>query len=470
MTEPSPVVTRFAPSPTGFLHIGGARTALFNQLYARHTGGRFLMRIEDTDRARSTPEAVAAIFEGLKWLGVEPEGEVIHQYARADRHREVAEELLASGGAYRCYMTPEELEAERELARAEGRAIRSPWRDAAPEDAPEGAPFVVRFKAPRVGDTVVDDLVQGEVRFANKELDDLVLLRSDGAPTYNLAVVVDDHDMGVTHVIRGDDHLNNAARQTLIYQAMGWPLPAFAHVSLIHGPDGAKLSKRHGAQAVGDFADMGYLPEALRNYLARLGWGHGDAEIFSDEQAAAWFDIKDVGRAPARLDWDKLNFVNAHWLREADDARLANLAAEVLRKRGETVQDADLARLTAAMPFLKPRAKTIVELADQAEFLTARRPLQLDDKAKAMLTEETAGRLQRLAAALEDVTEWNDPALEALLKAFAEAEGVGLGKIGPSLRQCLTAGRPAPDLSKTLAALGRDESLGRIHDALSQRT
>jgi glutamyl-tRNA synthetase len=469
MTDRSAVVTRFAPSPTGFLHIGGARTALFNQLYARHTGGRFLLRVEDTDRARSTPEAVQAIFDGLKWLGIEPEGEPVFQFARSDRHREMVAELLARGGAYRCYMTPAELEAERELARSEGRAIRSPWRDRAP-DAGTNAPHVVRFKAPRDGETVVDDLVQGPVRFANRELDDLVLLRTDGAPTYNLAVVVDDHDMGVTHVIRGDDHLNNAARQSLIYEALGWTRPAFAHVPLIHGPDGAKLSKRHGAQSVVEFAEMGYLPEALRNYLARLGWGHGDAETFGDEEAAAWFDIADVGRAPARLDWDKLNFVNAHWLRQADDGRLAALTAEALERRGEPPTPTDRERILAAMPFLKPRAKTVLELADQAGFLTARRPLALDDKARALLATEAGPRLERLAAVLAALDRWDDPALEEALKAFAESEAVGLGKIGPGLRASLTGGRPAPDLSKTLAALGREESLGRLNDALSQRT
>ncbi|OYX31284.1 MAG: glutamate--tRNA ligase [Caulobacterales bacterium 32-69-10] len=469
MPDQSAVVTRFAPSPTGFLHIGGARTALFNLLYARHTGGKFLLRIEDTDRARSTEAAVAAIFEGLTWLGVEHDGEVVFQHTRADRHREAVAQLLSAGHAYRDYMTPDELEAEREAARAEGRAVRSPWRD---QDPPAGSnlPHVIRFKGPKEADTVIDDLVQGPVRFANKDLDDLVLLRSDGAPTYNLAVVVDDHDMGVTHVIRGDDHLNNAPRQALIYQALGWDLPAFAHIPLIHGPDGAKLSKRHGAQAVGDFAAQGYLPEAMRNYLTRLGWGHGDDEIFSDEQAAAWFDIRDVGRAPARLDWDKLASVNAHYIREADDARLAALTADAHRARGEALTDADLARLEAAMPFMKTRAKTIPQLADETQFLTARRPLHLDDKARATLTDEAASRLQRLSEALAATTSWTDPDLDLLIKAFAGAEGVGLGKIGPNLRAALTAGRPSPDLSKTLAALGRDESLGRIHDALSQRT
>ena len=439
---------------------------MFNLLYARHTGGKFLLRIEDTDRARSTEEAVAAIFDGLNWLGIEPDAAPVFQHTRADRHREAVEALVASGGAYRCYMTAQELDAEREAARAEGRAIRSPWRD---RDGGSNLPFVVRFKGPKDGETMIQDLVQGPVRFANKELDDLVLLRTDGAPTYNLAVVVDDHDMGVTHVIRGDDHLNNAARQALIYEALGWARPAFAHIPLIHGPDGAKLSKRHGAQAVSEYADLGYLPEALRNYLTRLGWGHGDAEIFDDADAAHWFDIANVGRAPARLDWDKLNYVNAHWLRIADDVRLAGLTAEVLQKRGETLDGADLGRLVGAMEFLKPRAKTVVELADQAGFLIARRPLALDAKALGILTEEIRERLGRLGEILANATSWSDPDLEILIKAFADAEGVGLGKIGPGLRTALTAGRPSPDLSKTLVALGRDESLGRIKDALSQR-
>ena len=322
-----PVVTRFAPSPTGSLHIGGARTALFNWLYARHTGGTFLLRIEDTDRERSTDENVQIIFDGLNWLGVESDQPPVFQHARASRHAEAVQQLLDTGNAYRCYMTVEEVAAEREIARADGRAIRSPWRDRT--DYPE-QPYVIRFRGPLEGETLVGDLIKGPVRFANKELDDLILLRSDGNVTYNMAVVVDDHDMGVTHVIRGDDHLNNAARQSLIFQALGWDLPYFAHLPLIHGPDGAKLSKRHGAQAVGEFADMGYLPEGLRNYLARLGWGHGDDEVFSDEQAIAWFDVKDVVKAPARLDWAKLNHINNQHLRHADDRRLAALTRQAL--------------------------------------------------------------------------------------------------------------------------------------------
>jgi glutamyl-tRNA synthetase len=460
------VVTRFAPSPTGYLHIGGARTALFNFLFARHTGGTFLLRIEDTDRERSTDAAVRVILDGLAWLGLHADAEPVFQQARAERHREAAQALLAAGRAYRCFMSVEELEAERAKARAEGRAVRSPWRDCAP--AEDGRPFVVRFRSPDDGLTTIDDLVQGPVTFKNHELDDLVILRSDGAPTYNLAVVVDDHDMGVTHVIRGDDHLNNTARQALIYQAMDWPLPAFAHIPLIHGPDGAKLSKRHGAQAVGDFEVMGYLPEALRNYLARLGWSHGDAEIFTDAEAVAWFDIKDVNKGAARLDWDKLNFINAHYIREADAARLAGLIAEVHERREVALSHDARARLDGAADLLRDRGKTIVELADQTLFLVKARPLDLDAKTQGLLADdEAAQRLARLRAALEASTAWAPAELESLVKDFAESEGVGLGKIGPVLRGVLAGGAPAPDLGRTLSTLGRKEALGRIDDALS---
>jgi glutamyl-tRNA synthetase len=457
------VVTRFAPSPTGMLHIGGARTALFNKLYAKGRGGKFLLRIEDTDRARSTPEAVQAIYDGLSWLGLEADEPPVFQHARAERHRAVVHELLARGRAYRDYQPAEELEVERERAKTEGRTYRSPWREQNTPGDPH-RPHVIRFKGPLDGETVVDDLVQGVVRFPNAALDDLVLLRTDAAPTYNLAVVVDDHDMGVTHVIRGDDHLNNAARQSLIYQALGWTVPAFAHVPLIHGPDGAKLSKRHGAQAATDFAELGYLPEAVRNYLARLGWSHGDEEIFSDEQAAAWFDIADVNKSPARLDWDKLNHVNAHYLRAADDDRLTGLVAAALEARGEP---GDAARVRAALPYVKERAKTVLDLAAETAFARRRRPVPLDAKAQGLLTEESRGRLARLQLALAAEPSWNEPALAAALKSFAEAEGVGLGKIGPPLRAALTGGAPAPDLSKAMAALGREESLGRLDDALS---
>ena len=464
MPEPSDVVTRFAPSPTGSLHIGGGRTALFNWLYARHTGGKFLLRVEDTDRERSTPDAVKAIFDGLGWLGLDPDAPPVFQYARADRHRQAVEMLLERGRAYRCYMSVEELDIERTKARAEGRAIRSMWRDRDEDRA--NRPFVVRFKGPLEGETIVNDLVKGPVRFQNKELDDLVLLRSDGAPTYNLAVVVDDHDMGVTHVIRGDDHLNNAARQSLIYEALDLGKPAFAHIPLIHGPDGAKLSKRHGAQAVGEFADMGYLPEAMRNYLARLGWGHGDDEIFSDDQAIGWFDVADVVRAPARLDWAKLNHINGHYIRLADDNRLAALTADIQVGRGVSLQEDPLPRLQAVIPLVKEGAKTLLELADLTLFALKSRPLSLDPKTQGLLSEETIERLRRLVQVLEKVEAWTGPTLDAALKEFALAEGVGLGKFGPALRGVLSGGATAPDLASSLAALGREESLGRLKDAL----
>ncbi len=464
MTEP--VVTRFAPSPTGYLHIGGARTALFNRLYAKGRGGRFLLRIEDTDRERSTPEAVQAILDGLAWLGVTPDEPPVFQAARADRHREVAMQLLAQGRAYRDYASPEEGDAGREAARAEGRTYRSPWRDRR-DQAPADGPFAVRFLGPLEGEVVTPDLVQGEVRWRAAELDDLVLLRSDGSPTYNLAVVVDDHDMGVTHVIRGDDHLNNAARQSLIYDALGWTRPAFAHVPLIHGPDGAKLSKRHGAQATAEYAELGYLAEGMRNYLARLGWSHGDQEIFSDAEAEAWFDIADVGRSPARLDFDKLDFVNGCWLRQADDARLAALTAEAFARAGEPLTEEALGRLQTAVPQVKDRAKTVIELVEQTRFATRDRPIPLDGKARLSLNDETQARLSRLRERLVAEAGWAAEPLEALLKEFAEAEGVGFGKFAPAARAILTGGAVAPDLHRTLAAIGRDESLARFEDALS---
>ncbi|WP_300579373.1 glutamate--tRNA ligase [Phenylobacterium sp.] len=461
-----PVVTRIAPSPTGSMHIGTARTALFNWLYARRTGGKFLLRVEDTDRERSTEAAVGVIFEGLKWLGLEADEAPVFQAARADLHRAAVDELLARGEAYRDYMTPEELDAEREAARAEGRVVRSPWRDITPNDAPD-RPFVVRLKSPQTGETVVADKVKGDVRFQNKDLDDLILLRTDGSPTYNLAVVVDDHDMGVTHVIRGDDHLNNAARQTLIYRALGWEVPVWAHLPLIHGPDGAKLSKRHGAQAVSEFDSMGYLPEAMRNYLARLGWGHGDDEIFSDAQAISWFDIADVVSAPARLDWAKLNHINNHYIRQAEVSRLADLVTGIHESRDLRVP-ADLRPvLERAIPLVRDGAKTLLDLADSTVFVLARRPLDMPEKAAGLLTDETRARLGRLRDRLAATSAWDVPALEAEIRAFAESEGVGIGKFGAALRICLAGAASAPDLAGALTALGRDESLGRLDDALS---
>lgn len=469
MTSPSStIVTRFAPSPTGYLHIGGARTALFNWLYAKGRGGKFLIRVEDTDRERSTDDAVKAIFDGLSWLELFADEEPVFQFSRADRHREVVDVLLETGHAYRDFTSAEETGRLRDQAKAEKRAFESPWRDRQPTVDDLALPHVVRFRRPQSTTVTVDDAVQGAVSWSTNDLDDLVLLRSDGAPTYNLAVVVDDHDMGVTHVIRGDDHLNNAARQSLIYDALGWSRPTFAHIPLIHGPDGAKLSKRHGAQAVHEYADMGYLPEAIRNYLARLGWSHGDDELFSDAQALDWFDLGGIGKAPARLDFDKLAHVNAHWLRLGDDERLAKLALDVHLQRGRALAEDDEVRLQRAMPFVKERPKTVLELADQTEFVLKTRPLVLDEKASTLLTGETLERLDRLRDRLALFQSWDVFALEAELKGFAESESVGFGKIGPPVRAALTAGSASPDIAKTLAALGRDESLGRLDDALQQ--
>ncbi|GAA4766692.1 glutamate--tRNA ligase [Novosphingobium ginsenosidimutans] len=458
-TTGRPVVTRFAPSPTGYLHIGGARTALFNWLYARHHGGTYLLRIEDTDRARSTEPAIAAIFDGLEWLGLAGDEPATFQFARSDRHAEVAHQLLETGHAYRCYLTQEELQARREAAQAERRTFRidSEWRDADPASAPAGQPFVVRIKAPREGETVIDDEVQGRVTVSNAELDDFVLLRSDGTPTYMLAVVVDDHDMGVTHVIRGDDHLNNAFRQLAIIRAMGWPEPTYAHVPLIHGHDGAKLSKRHGALGVDAYRDeLGVLPEAMFNYLLRLGWGHGDEEIISRDQAVEWFDIAHVGKSPSRFDLAKLLNLNGHYLREADDERLAALVAQ--RMTGPI----DEALLARAMPVLKVRAKDLNELAANAAFLFAQRPLTIEDKAAALLTDEARGLLGQIKSRIAAQNDWTAESLEASLKAMAEELGLGLGKLAQPLRAALTGQTTSPGIFDVLVLLGRDESLARI--------
>jgi glutamyl-tRNA synthetase len=468
MTSPTPVVTRFAPSPTGDLHIGGARTALFNYLYAKGRNGKFLVRVEDTDRERSTDAAVKAIFDGLSWLELFADEEPVFQFSRADRHREVANELLATGHAYRDFLSADETAQLRDAAIAEGRQFVSPWRDREPTVDDLSKPHTIRFRRPLDTGVVVEDAVQGPVRWESSALDDLVILRSDGAPTYNLAVVVDDHDMGVTHVIRGDDHLNNAARQALIYDALGWTRPTFAHIPLIHGPDGKKLSKRHGATAVGEYSAQGYLPEAMRNYLARLGWGHGDNELFSDEQAREWFDLAGVGKAPARLDFDKLAHVNSHWIRLAEDDRLAKLTLDVHLSRGHDLGPDDEARLMRAMPFVKDRARTTLELADQTAFVLRPRPIAIDEKGLGLLAGEAGERIGRLRDRLALFASWDVFALEAELKAFAEDEGVGFGKIGPATRAALTGGAPSPDIAKTLAALGREIALGRLDDAMQQ--
>jgi len=457
-------VTRFAPSPTGFLHIGGARTALFNALFAKRHGGLFKLRIEDTDRARYSPEAVDAIRDGLAWLGLEWDGEPVSQHARAARHVEVVETLVSQGAAFRCYCTVEELETLREQAFKEGRAFRSPWRDGG-----DGAdlPYTVRFRAPD-SDVVIQDAVQGEVRWGAKEFDDLVLLRADGAPTYNLAVVVDDHDMGVTHVIRGDDHLTNAGRQSQIYAALGWDIPVFAHIPLIHGPDGKKLSKRHGALGVEAYRDMGYLPEGLRNYLLRLGWGHGDKELFTEEEMAALFDLDGLGKAPARLDFDKMAHINAWHMKQADDERLVELLWSRLAGREDLRTDETAKAWTsAAMGALKERASTLAELEDQVYFLLRPRPMDVTGKAAKALKDDALERLARLRGVLAETDDWSEDALGRTLQGFAEVEEVGFGKVGQPLRAAVTGGAPAPDMSFVLAVLGREEVLSRLDDVIT---
>jgi glutamyl-tRNA synthetase len=466
-----PVVTRFAPSPTGYLHIGGARTALFNWLFARHHNGIFRLRIEDTDRKRSTPEAIEAILDGLTWLGLGWDDEVVYQSSRMQRHAEVARRLLAEGKAYYCFCTPEELAEMREAARAAGRKklYDGRWRDRDPSEAPAGVPPVIRIKAPLDGETVIEDLVQGRVAVANEQLDDMVLLRADGTPTYMLSVVVDDHDMGVSHVIRGDDHLTNAFRQTQLFRAMGWPEPQFAHIPLIHGPDGAKLSKRHGALGIAAYRDMGYLPEALRNYLLRLGWSHGDDEIISTGQAIDWFDLDAVGRSPARLDFDKLDNLNGHYIREADDTRLVDLVEPFLADGVDTPLDGpDRARLANAMAGLKPRAKTLKDLAERAAFYVAKRPIPLTPKAEKLLTGAARARLGRLVARLNILPDWREAGLEETVRAFAEAEGVKLGRVAQPLRAALTGSDASPGIFEVMVVLGREESLDRIGDQASR--
>jgi glutamyl-tRNA synthetase len=505
---PSAPVVRFAPSPTGYLHIGGGRTALFNWLYARGRNGKFLLRIEDTDRERNNEQAVAAILDGLKWLGLDWDGDVVSQFSRADRHREVANALLARGAAYHCYSSPAEIEAAREKAKAEGRPqiFLSPWRDRDPKDASEGVKPVIRLKAPREGETVVNDHVQGCVIFPNKDLDDLIILRSDGNPTYNLAVVVDDHDMGITHVIRGADHLTNSGRQTQIYQGMGWTVPEFAHVPLIHGADGAKLSKRHGAQGIEEFRAMGYLPLALRNYLVRLGWSHGDDEIMSTEEVVRWFDIDDINKSAARLDFKKLDDLNGHYIRATPDNELIRhvegmlphldfkalaalpadpkapprpdiaLANEVLRQLPDIATGADLAnrfaaqgwdKFVRAIPSLKERSKTLAELIAGALFIVAERPLKLEDKAAKLLNAEGRASNADVLKILTRVEEgaWTAPALEAQIKSHAEANGLKLGSVAQPLRAALTGRAVSPPVFDVLEVLGREESLARLADA-----
>jgi glutamyl-tRNA synthetase len=493
MTASTGVVTRFAPSPTGYLHIGGARTALFNWLYAKHTGGKFLLRIEDTDRARSTEGAIAAILDGMKWLGLDWEGEPIYQFARAKRHAEVAHEMIERGLAFRCYVTQQELETRREEAEAArkafaeakkkqapaeeiarlqaetARVFRSPYRECDTPPSPD-APFVVRLRAPDEGETSILDQVQGAVTWANKDLDDMVLLRSDGTPTYMLAVVVDDHDMGISHIIRGDDHFTNAARQTQLYHAMGWHVPSFAHIPLIHGPDGAKLSKRHGALGVEAYRAMGYLPDAMRNYLARLGWSHGDDEIFSTAQAVEWFDLNAIGRSPSRFDFAKLENLNGIYIRNTADAELVRqieaIAPEIeaAKEFSGGMTKAGWAKLKNAMPGLKERAKTLVELLVSARYLFVKRPLDIDEKATKLLEGDAAKHLAALHARFSALEEWEPAALEAATRAYAEEAGVKLGGAAQPLRAALTGRTTSPPIFDVLHVLGRKESLARIAD------
>jgi len=467
MAEPSKVVTRFAPSPTGFLHIGGVRTALFNWLFARHNNGRALLRIEDTDRKRSTEQAITAILDGLSWMGLDWDGEVVFQSKGAARHAEIANGLLDRGHAYLCYASPIELAEMRQRAKAEGRSMRydGRWRDRDPADAPPGVEPVVRFKAPRDGETVIADHIQGDVRVANSELDDMILLRSDGTPTYMLSVVVDDHDMGITHVIRGDDHLTNTFRQAQLYEALGWRAPDFAHMPLLHGADGAKLSKRHGALGVDAYRDRGFLAEAMFNYLLRLGWSHGDQEIISRDDAVAWFTLEAVGRAAARFDLDKLTALNAHYIRAADDKRLLGLVLPLVEAAiGKKVDETGRQRLGRGLAGLKPRASTLNELAEKAAFYVTPRPLTLTAKAEKQLGPEALAHLAALAARLWLLKDWTAPALEETVRSYVEENGLKLGAVAQPLRAALTGKTESPGLFEVLEVLGRDESLARVED------
>ena len=462
------VVTRFAPSPTGYLHIGGARTALFNWLYARHAGGKFLLRIEDTDRARSTPEATEKIFEGLRWLGLDWDGDAFSQFERAPRHAEVAREMIARGTAYRCWSTQAEIETFRERAKAESRPplFRSPWRDADPATAPD-APFVIRLKAPRDGETTVSDIVQGEVTWKNETLDDLILLRSDGTPTYMLAVVVDDHDMGITHILRGDDHLTNAARQTLIYRAMGWEVPAMGHIPLIHGADGKKLSKRHGALGVDAYRDMGYPAEAMRNYLARLGWSHGNDEFFTTEQAISWFDLTHLGKAPARFDFAKLESLSGQHIRAMDDSKLlAELESFLAAQNRPPLTEVERAQMLGAMPGLKERAKTLPQVVDMASFILGKRPFVPDAAGAKVLASAGAGMMEKLTSRLRNAN-WTAGDLETAVREFCSDEGLGLGKVAQPLRVALSGRTVSLGVFDMMDILGRTESLARLEDCVN---
>ncbi len=461
------IVTRFAPSPTGFLHIGGVRTALFNWLFARHHQGEFRLRIEDTDRSRSTSEAIEAITEGLSWLQLDHDGPTVFQSKQINRHKQVAAQLLESNNAYPCFLTPEQLDEERQKARSENRRFQSKWRDADPSTRPDDQPFALRLKAPVSGHTIIDDEVQGSIRFSNAELDDLVLLRADGTPTYMLAVVVDDHDMGVSHIIRGDDHLVNAARQSLIYKALGWPVPVFAHIPLIHGPDGKKLSKRHGALGVDAYRDMGYLPEALLNYLLRLGWSHGDQEFFTVKQAIEKFSLSGINKGPSQLDFDKMQYVNGHFLQTVELDRLSDLFfAFAKQENGVSFNAEEKTRLRAALPHLVTRAKLLPDLVKQTAFLVEPRPIYLNNKAKKAVKPERLLLLKELYNRMQAIKNWDEASLNDLLQSFAADNQIGFGQFGPILRVAISGSNPAPDLALACELLGRKETLERIDDLL----
>ncbi len=470
MSTPTKIITRFAPSPTGFLHIGGARTALFNWLFSRKMGGEFHLRIEDTDRQRSTDDATQAILDGMDWLGLHHDGEIIYQHSRAERHVQVAKALLDANHAYKCYCNPQELETLRTTARERGHAFRSPWRASPDADAPKDKPFTIRFRVPE-GETVINDEVQGNITWHNKEFDDLVLLRADGTPTYMLAVVVDDHDMGITHVIRGDDHLINAGRQSQIYNALEWTPPVFAHVPLIHGPDGKKLSKRHGALGVEAYQAMGYLPDGLRNYLLKLGWSKGDQDIYLGKSAIEVFDLKGINSSPARLDFDKMDHINGAHMMDMADHDLLELALPFIAKDYGSVSETHKTRLIAAMPSLKQRASTLKQISEQAAYLMLLRPLSITGKAKKALKSDNLILLESLTNRLKPIEDslWTEHHILAEIKAFVDVQGIGFGKIGQPARAALTAGTPSPDLALVFALLGKDEAIGRLNDVIKNK-
>ncbi|MDB2538671.1 glutamate--tRNA ligase [Amylibacter sp.] len=462
------VITRFAPSPTGYLHIGGARTALFNWLYAKANNGKFLLRIEDTDRERSTPEATTALLKGLEWLGLDYDGNVYSQFERANRHRIVALEMVKSGHAYKCFSTIDEINAYRDQAAKDKNPLpfQSPWRDADPESFPD-APFVIRLKSPKNGGVVIKDKVQKKVSWAASSFDDLIMLRSDNSPTYMLAVVVDDHDMGVTHIIRGDDHLINAGRQSLIYDAMNWKIPEFAHIPLIHGEDGKKLSKRHGATGIHEYAALGYMPEAIRNYLCRLGWSHGNDELFSTADAISWFDFSGIGKSPSRLDFKKLNNVSAHHIKTSSDEMVSNDLFAYAKEIGIEISENNKLKITKSISLVRDKSKTLCDVLDKCHFILTALPIDIDEKSIINLNSVSIGILKQLTPLLSDAT-WTSEYLEALAREFADSHEIGLGKIGMPLKAALSGKINSPSAFGMMEILGREESLARINSAITK--